>query len=107
MIREYAERNQAVHKDFNILMRDDRWTGLAELLYKDASELEAPIPPNAVVHLNILSKVFKNKIELFFDIDEYNPDNPQAWERTTYAKELCVKLQKETVGANELAEKSL
>ena len=102
VIHLYAARNDLVHSDFEVTIREKRWFDLRTHLYKDLINLPAILPPEETTQLNLMQHLINTLIDMWFTREDGDYDNIQAWKNT----EALEKYQKALQGRQDEQDKA-
>ncbi|MCJ1387104.1 hypothetical protein MMC17_010233 [Xylographa soralifera] len=82
VINLYATRNEIVHADLALLIKQGKFDDLKKRLYDDFCDVPRVVPATDTSTTRILSYLIEDMIDRWFIRGEESPDNVQMWGKT-------------------------
>ncbi|KAI9739570.1 MAG: hypothetical protein M1834_006288 [Cirrosporium novae-zelandiae] len=100
----YATRNEIVHADLMILIKNGRFQTLQKHLYNDYCDIPRVVPAVKGLETKLMSKILLHMVDCWFVRSEDDPDNKEMWTPTEEIK-ACYKCLRNTKNEGETAKR--
>ncbi|KAH7336086.1 hypothetical protein BKA65DRAFT_479006 [Rhexocercosporidium sp. MPI-PUGE-AT-0058] len=104
IIHHYAIRNELVHSNLELLIKEGNFVDLRTRLYNDWCDVPKVIAASDGLQASLMQRVIQAMIDKWFDIGKVMPENPQTWKASEELEKYCATLQGQCIEADAIKE---